>query len=641
MESIKNALKTAVFATLPLLAGLTGGLLTSCSDYFETDTKVEIQDGDYIKSEDEVYRGFLGILNRVQEAGDHAIFLLDTRSALLETTEKAPVALQSIYNFDDTDGNEYADPTCYYAIVTACNDYIAKMAEYERTVGGVTQNTEANFPKLLSATLRLKVWAYLQIGRIYGKAYWYDDPLTEKKSLSNTDVFTLCNMKELTDKCIALLENGMDVNNKHISADLTPNWYTWLNEEDPVKAKSDYPEYQYLLPPAVVLNAELRSWRASYIDETAAQGDWAWIREHLLAYINGFHLGLTRGGNVDGINSHSKTSGTLNASNCGFIYQLTMIQQSDAQGSYFTWFFTEDYSNTESSTYQIVSSILYDYDNKQKNRIMQYFCPEYPDDQSFYLKPSEYTHELYPESDIRGPVQKWIINTLGGKECVSKYYYGYNYTTRVYNYLENKELYKIEPAIPMFRGHDLHFLLAEAEAHLGHFEIANLILNNGFNSKFRDGIYPYKSTSPDSTGVWDYRYRYWALNRHEDETSAGGYADLGIAGAAAGNTYKLPVPGDGVFETYTNDQVLAMYDWALAAENQKEYMAEGKSYSYMVKIAERYANPAYRGGNAAEARADFAALIAPKYKYQGKDGLVSARIQSQGYWINWDLKDMK
>ena len=62
--------------------------LQSCNDFFETDPKNIINEGDYIAEEDEMYKGFLGIFNRVQEAGDHAIFLTDTRAALLETTDK-------------------------------------------------------------------------------------------------------------------------------------------------------------------------------------------------------------------------------------------------------------------------------------------------------------------------------------------------------------------------------------------------------------------------------------------------------------------------------------------------------------------------------------------------------------------------
>ena len=201
----------------------------SCDDFFDTDPKNTINEKDYIAEEDEMYKGFLGIFNRVQEAGDHAIFLTDPRAALLETTDNAPAKLKAIYNYNETDGNPYADPTCYYAIVVACNDYFAKMEEYHRTVGGMTEIAEQNFPALISSAIRIKAWAYLMLGKIYGQAYWFDDPLTEKVPLSDTKIFTRCDMKQLADKAINLLENGMTIDGIHIDANLEVIWYKWLD----------------------------------------------------------------------------------------------------------------------------------------------------------------------------------------------------------------------------------------------------------------------------------------------------------------------------------------------------------------------------------------------------------------------------
>ncbi|MBQ2344769.1 MAG: hypothetical protein II390_04065, partial [Prevotella sp.] len=103
---------------------------TACNDLLDTNPDNIINDDEYIDKEDEIYKGMLGILNRMQEAGDQAIWLTDTRSNFLEVTDKAPDALKAIYNYDPTNGNEFADPTCYYAIIIACNDYFAKMTEY-------------------------------------------------------------------------------------------------------------------------------------------------------------------------------------------------------------------------------------------------------------------------------------------------------------------------------------------------------------------------------------------------------------------------------------------------------------------------------------------------------------------------------
>lgn len=591
---------------------------TACEDFFETDPKNIINEEDYIAEEDEMYKGFLGIFNRMQEAGDHAIFLTDTRAALLETTDNAPTDLKAICNYDETYGNPYADPTCYYAIIVACNDYFAKMEEFHQTVGGMTEIAEENFPALISSAMRIKAWAYLMLGKIYGEAYWFDDPLTEKKDLNDASVFTHCNMKELADRAIALLENGMTIDGIHVPGNLEVKWYKWLDPE--VQDETMYRQWQFLTPPAVILNAEFRSWRASYVDEDAAQTDWAWIRENILDFLYYYQQPLDE--DIEDPEGYRIAGGT--GYNRNAIFQLSLLMQSDNFGSYSNIFFTEE----TGSQYQLISTIMYDHARFQRNRLVQYFCPEYPDAESFYLQPSEYGVNLYNENDIRGATQKWMINTLGGKRCVSKYYYGYNFTTRSYQYLDEKPIFEIQPSIPTFRGHDLHYLLAEAELHLGHYDQAYVLLNAGVSDEFPDKVMPLGNGSN-----WDERYLPFLAN-------SGGYGNAGLAGAANATLHDLPRPGDAEWDSYTEDEIKKMYDWAIADEHMKEYIAEGKSYSYMCKIAERYANNAYRGGDPAEARDSVAARIAPKYAPMGRQSVVENRIKSNGYFIHWELTNL-
>lgn len=601
--------------------------LQSCDDFFETDPKDIINEEDYIAEEDEMYKGFLGIVNRVQEAGDHAIFLTDTRAAVLETTDNAPDELKAIYNYSETNGNSYADPTCYYSIIIACNDYFNKMGIYHQNVGGMTEIAEANFPKLLSSAVRIKAWAYLMLGKIYGEAYWFDDPLTEKKPLSDGSVFTHCNMKELADHAINLLENGITVDGMHIESNLEVDWYKWLDPEN--QDIQLYRKWQFIAPPAVVLEAEFRSWRASYVDEAAAQADWQWIHDNILSYIYDIHtIGRAEAEvnyRVENFPHETDPEKDPDLARINtYVYQLIKLLQSDDNGAYSRIFFTEDIG----SRYQLISTIMYDYKNHQRNRIVQYFCPEYPDPQSFYLQPSEYGISIYNQNDIRGLTQKWTLNNIAGKNCVSKYYYGYDFATRRYKYLDDKQKFEIQPSIPTFRGHDLHFLLAEAETHLGHFNQAYVLLNHGLDTEFPDKSQPWLTDAN-----WDQRYGSWSGG------GSGGYGNIGIAGAANATYHKLPRPADPEFQLYTTDQLKKMYDWALADEHMKEFVAEGKSYSYMCKIADRYSNSSFRGGNGEEARDSVAKRIAPKYVGARKNH-VEQRIKGSGYWITWNLQDL-
>ena len=170
--------------------------------------------------------------------------------------------------------------------------------------------------------------------------------------------------------------------------------------------------------------------------------------------------------------------------------------------------------------------------------------------------------------------------------------------------------------------------MAEAELHLGHYDQAYVLLNAGVSDEFPDKVMPLGDGSN-----WDERYLPFLAN-------SGGYGNAGLAGAANATLHDLPRPGDAEWDSYTEDEIKKMYDWAIADEHMKEYIAEGKSYSYMCKIAERYANNAYRGGDPAEARDSVAARIAPKYAPMGRQSVVENRIKSNGYFIHWELTNL-
>lgn len=634
-------MKRLKFAWAAVLMGVMAFTAVSCDDFFDTDPKDIINEDDYIEKDDEMYKGFLGIISRMQEAGDHSIFLTDTRCNVIETTENAPMALQNIFNFETTVGNEYADPTCYYSIVVACNDYFNKMDEYHRNVGGMSELSETNFKALLSMAVRLKVWAYLKLGSIYGQAYWFDDPLTEMKDLSNTDVFTKCDMGQLASKAIELLGNGIDIDGVHIDSDVNMNWATWLDEE--TNNESEYAKWYYMVPPRVLLEAEMRSWRASYVSEDAAQADWLWIRDNLLRYMHNIHK-CPVGFSLTPLFDFSDPN-NIDWKRANIIYQMNSYLASGVRDEYYPYlllFATEEVGLKTQS----VSSIMYDYTNHQRNRLVQYFCPEYPSPDSYYLRPSEHGKSIFNETDLRGMTQKIVMNTFGGRDCISKYYYYYDRSNTSYKYIRNN-IFEIEPAIPTFRGHDFHFLLAEAENHLGNWDIANALLNNGLMSLFNGQdltVLPAHWSQDYDTWIGNTRQQTVTDNDGNDVNQGSGYGNIGIVGAMRSVVHDLPVVDENGEITYqgrviTETERREIFDWALADEYLKEFVAEGKSYSFLCKIGERYAN-AVRGNDVAGARANFASRIAPNHRRAGgKVAGYNDGISDLGYFIKWDLKD--
>ncbi|MDP4278798.1 MAG: hypothetical protein Q8914_14330, partial [Bacteroidota bacterium] len=493
--------RTCLYLLLGLLT------LTSCNDFFDTDPDDITNTGDYISKNDEMYKGFLGILTKMQQAGDQAIFLTDTRGDYFEATGNAPVELQDIYNYQETQGNSYADPLCYYSVIIACNDYIDKMRQYHEKLGNsMEEKTETNFNCLISSALRIKVWAYYTIGRIYGKAIWFDDPLDDLKNLNDSVTFTkLDNMKAIVNKCLDVMNNGISVyNGEQITADLDMDWVAWLDPESENVDKYRY--WGYLTPNWLLLKCELLSWRGD-------PADWSWIRDNILDYL------YTK--NTQVADTYIEYPGYMYACNI----PLTV--------SYYNQFFSEQIGYK----YEFISGIMYDYTNHQKNRLVEYFCPQYPG--KYYLRPSSYAIGKYPNEDVRGFTQRLCMDVINNDTCFTKYYYHRG------EFLKTK-IFEIEPTIILQRGHDFHFLLAEAENHLNNWEQAGCILNMGVTNS-----YTYAKYLPSG---WSTKYSSWFGDN-------GGYGDVGIVGCVRGTVHPLDKPTDAGYKLSEQER-MKEYDLA-------------------------------------------------------------------------------
>ena len=148
----------------------------------------------------EMATGYLGVLTKMQAAGDKEIYLTDTRAEMLEPTSQSTAELIALYNYEDNlSGNSYADPALYYDVVIACNDNIQNMIAFNTAHPELIAQTDY-FPGLLASALRVKVWAYVTLGEIYGQALWFDDPIVKMQDVGNSSVFTRMPKEQSRDR---------------------------------------------------------------------------------------------------------------------------------------------------------------------------------------------------------------------------------------------------------------------------------------------------------------------------------------------------------------------------------------------------------------------------------------------------------
>ena len=199
----KNPLTVLLSILLPL--GGLGGLLTSCSDFFEQDSTYIIDaKKDHLNNATDTIYSLTGILNKVQAIADRTILLGEARGDLMTVTDATPADLRAVANFTIGDDNMYNNPLDYYAIINNCNYFIAK-ADIELK----NNRNQFIFKKEYAEVKAIRAWTYLQLVTTYGRVPFVTEPIMTKevseRSYPMYVIKQVCNyftndLQELVDK---------------------------------------------------------------------------------------------------------------------------------------------------------------------------------------------------------------------------------------------------------------------------------------------------------------------------------------------------------------------------------------------------------------------------------------------------------
>lgn len=441
---MKTLLKSLLIALL-----VTG--TSSCTDFFHPETDDVLLGKDYISAQTEMYTGYLGIITKMQAVGDKSIYLTDTRGELLEPTNNAPSELIAIYNYaDDTTSNGYADPAGYYDVVIACNDYMANMKQYRQDY--TESVNEDHYKNLISSTLRIKAWAYLTIGKIYGKALWFDDPMIKIQNLGDTSKYELKDLDSVVAGCKSLLIDGFD----GVDGSLKFSWFEWLEPGSTNLEGSPYRFWDYMTPDYAGLMAELCLWSGDY--QMAATLMFAALNEKI---------------------SSKRDDDTP------WIRNVTL------NGNYQSiWNYSNPYPR------EVVSAIIYSYAKNQSNSLLKHFGTSYPN--QYLLRPSHVGRDRFsdPVFNPKGSGSETRMGVTFKQDSEGRYYiskYRPNSSVRTYPYQDDVHIY-------IYRASEYHFMLAEALNNLGRLEEAAALINGGVGGRFPNGGVTWAGFNDDWTG---------------------------------------------------------------------------------------------------------------------------------------------
>ncbi len=397
-------------------------LLTSCDDFFAPETGDMLPEENFVGDYTELYSGFMGLAASLQQVADQASFLEGLRGDLLEPTANAPRDFWDVYNYESLSANKLADPVGYYNLILNANDYIEHTREF--MLLNPTALSETEYNGLIGGAIRFKVWAYLQLAKIYGEAVYFETTITEFQDLSK---FPTLDYDQVIEKC----RNLMEVGESGINGMTEIRWSSVL-----FPGQADSPTnlmWNRICPPSEVLLAEI------YLNQFEYQKAW----DQCLAII--------------------KRGGENEAS-----YQLNLSEY-NGEWKQFGYTFVRK---------EQITVAFFDFSLKQTNRYIQYYSNNYPN--QYLLRPSEanrYRFEnQYNASGVLNDQYRGSgvsYKYVNGDWVMQKFLAGHESSDRIY-------LNDVQ--ISLYRAAEVHLFMIEALVGMGRFEEALGFLNNGVGS---------------------------------------------------------------------------------------------------------------------------------------------------------------
>ena len=231
--------KSIIFSGL-LLATL-GAATTSCEDMLSVEDELHTTN---LAPQDTVYQ-IMGIINRMQSLVDRTLVLGELRADLVDLDlTVAKTSLQDVMNNNITTENEYNQVSDYYAVVNACNVYLAYVDS------DFVSHNRKHYEKEIQAVKVFRAWTYLELAKTYGKVPFVTEPV-----LVSSDA----------DDIVANTGNRADMNQicTYFINDLLPYASKVIETPDFGEINDYYVSSKFFIPVRLMLG-ELYLWRGCF-----------------------------------------------------------------------------------------------------------------------------------------------------------------------------------------------------------------------------------------------------------------------------------------------------------------------------------------------------------------------------------------
>jgi len=149
---------------------------TSCKDFLNPEQELYITEDRLLTDWYEYRSVAMGMYGLQQKLVEQLLILGELRGDLLKITPNSDPDMVEIYNFQISKENKYADPSNFFKLIAASNNFI-RLLQRERPEVLDKSKQPNNYDRLYGEALCMRAWAYFNAARIYGKVPFIHESL--------------------------------------------------------------------------------------------------------------------------------------------------------------------------------------------------------------------------------------------------------------------------------------------------------------------------------------------------------------------------------------------------------------------------------------------------------------------------------
>lgn len=407
-----------------------GMLSVASCNFFEPTLDNVLDEDESYSSRGMVYASFVGLYSLLQTVAPDIIVMSELRGDLVMPTASAPDSFWEIYNYDIQAGNAAASPAALYNLVVNCNDFLRNVTAYNMKYPD--EIPVVTYKQLIAGAVTLRTWAYLNIGKIYGEAYYFDYSMNGEMDLDKLDRLTF---EQLIPELIYFMNTGVD--------DINGMRVVNINN---IFGTSGIWTAVPINPDALML--ELYLWNKD------------------------FELAAKKGINM--ITGQAVTAaGDANSFTCSYLYG------SPDNGTN-QWHHLFSRATVAANGKEGATIVLYDSSQRQPNPLCDFFSAD--PNSLYYLKPSSQLRGRFTGRDYQSGIN--IIADPRGQDVT---YADQSGNSVVYKYLKARTIENYDAPVYIYRASEVFLMIAEALAALGNYDAADALINEGFNPYWVSG----------------------------------------------------------------------------------------------------------------------------------------------------------